>query len=92
MTTGIVRRLDDLGRIVIPKEIRRQCGLGEGDPLEIEIEDGRIVLTPYRPQAKDKIYAGLESLADWCESIEDYKRANTLRKMRREMEREEDQK
>lgn len=33
--TGIVRRIDDLGRVVIPKEIRRSCRIREGDPLEI---------------------------------------------------------
>lgn len=33
--TGIVRRTDDLGRVVIPREIRRQCGIVEGEPLEI---------------------------------------------------------
>ena len=33
--TGIVRRVDDLGRVVIPKEIRRTCHIKEGDPLEI---------------------------------------------------------
>ena len=36
--TGIVRRIDDLGRVVIPKEIRRTCGIREGDPFEIFIE------------------------------------------------------
>lgn len=36
--TGIVRRVDDLGRVVIPKEIRKNCGIREGDPLEIYIE------------------------------------------------------
>lgn len=46
--TGIVRRIDDLGRVVIPKEIRRSMGLREGDPLEIYIEkDGAIVLKKY---------------------------------------------
>ena len=38
--TGIVRRIDDLGRVVIPKEIRRRIGVHEGDPLEIYL-DGR---------------------------------------------------
>ena len=36
--TGIVRRIDDLGRVVIPKEIRRQMGIKEGEPLEIHID------------------------------------------------------
>lgn len=46
--TGIVRRIDDLGRIVIPKEIRRTCNLREGDPMGIYLgEDGEIILTKY---------------------------------------------
>lgn len=36
--TGIVRRIDDLGRVVIPKEIRRNLGIKEGDPLEIFVD------------------------------------------------------
>lgn len=36
--TGIIRRIDDLGRVVIPKEIRRTLGIREGEPLEIFIE------------------------------------------------------
>lgn len=47
--TGIVRRIDDLGRIVIPKEVRRSLGIKEGDPLEIfTTKDGEIVLKPYQ--------------------------------------------
>ena len=42
--TGIVRRIDDLGRVVIPKEIRRVMRIREGDPLEIYTEnDGGVV-------------------------------------------------
>lgn len=37
--TGIIRRIDDLGRVVIPKEIRKRCGIREGDPLEIYTEN-----------------------------------------------------
>ena len=45
--TGIVRRIDDLGRIVVPKEIRRNLRIKEGDPLEFFISsDGDIVLRP----------------------------------------------
>lgn len=47
MKTGIIRRIDDLGRIVIPKEIRRNLGIREGDPLEIGVSDDAIVLTKY---------------------------------------------
>ena len=48
-TTGIIRRIDDLGRIVIPKEIRKQLKIGESDSLEIFLSsDGEIVLKPYR--------------------------------------------
>lgn len=36
--TGIIRRVDDLGRVVIPKEIRRQCHIREGEPLEIYVD------------------------------------------------------
>ena len=46
--TGIVRRVDDLGRIVIPKEIRRTIGIKEGNPMELYLdEEGGIVLKPY---------------------------------------------
>ena len=46
--TGIVRRVDDLGRIVIPKEVRRSLKLKEGDALEIFISnEGELVLKPY---------------------------------------------
>lgn len=47
--TGIVRRIDDLGRIVIPKEIRKQMRIREGDPLEIFLEGKKICLQPYSP-------------------------------------------
>lgn len=47
--TGIVRRIDDLGRVVIPKEIRRAMRIYEGDPLEIFFDtDHNIVLKKYR--------------------------------------------
>lgn len=48
--TGVVRRIDELGRIVVPKEIRRTMKIREGDPMEIFIEeDGTIVLKKYSP-------------------------------------------
>ena len=48
--TGIVRRIDDLGRVVIPKEIRRNLRIREGDPLEIFVDrEGEVILKKYSP-------------------------------------------
>ena len=47
MATGIVRRIDDLGRVVIPKEIRRRFGIREGDPLEIFLTEDGIIFRRY---------------------------------------------
>lgn len=49
-STGIVRKIDELGRIVIPKEIRKNLRIRVGDPLEIYIEqDGKVILKKYAP-------------------------------------------
>ena len=45
--TGIVRRVDDLGRVVIPMEIRRKLGIYEGEALEIYIEDGGVLFKKF---------------------------------------------
>jgi len=50
-STGIIRRIDDLGRIVIPKEIRRAAKVSEGNPMEIFVNDGNeVVLRKYVEQ------------------------------------------
>ncbi len=65
--TGIVRRVDDLGRIVIPKEIRRTLRIREGDPLEIYTEkDGGVIFRKYSPMGDLQDFA-----AQICESIGD---------------------
>lgn len=48
-STGIVRKVDELGRIVIPKELRRKFGIEEKNGLEIYVEDDRIILKKYEP-------------------------------------------
>ena len=48
-TTGVVRRIDDLGRIVIPKEIRKNLHIKNGETLEIYLESENIVLKKYSP-------------------------------------------
>ena len=63
--TGIVRRIDDLGRVVIPKEIRRTMRIREGDPLEIYTSrDGEVIFKKY------SLLGGVEDFAgQLCESV-----------------------
>lgn len=56
--TGIVRRIDDLGRVIIPKEIRRSLRIREGDPLEIYVEDGAIIYKKYHPISSLSSFVG----------------------------------
>ena len=55
--TGIVRRMDDLGRIVIPRDVRRELMVKEGDPLEFYVDtvQGTIVLRPHNNSYSTKI-------------------------------------
>ena len=70
--TGIVRRIDDLGRVVIPKEIRRTLRIREGDPLEIYTEkDGEVIFKKYSPMGELSGFAG-----EICESL--YKSTGTV--------------
>lgn len=62
--TGIVRNLDNLGRIVIPKEMRRVLGIEEKDPIEILIQDDAIMLRKYEPA--DLFTGEKEDLIDYC--------------------------
>ena len=48
-STGIVRKLDELGRITLPIELRRTLGVSERDPLEIFVDEGKIILQKYEP-------------------------------------------
>lgn len=48
-STGIVRKVDELGRVVIPIELRRTLRIKEKDPLEIYVDEGNIVLKKYEP-------------------------------------------
>ena len=64
--TGIVRRIDELGRVVIPKEIRRTLHIRESDPLEIFTDrEGQIILKKYSPIGEMTTFARqyAESLA-----------------------------
>lgn len=60
--TGIVRKVDELGRVVLPIELRRTMGIAEKDAIEIFVDDERIILKKYEPaciftgSAEDLIY------------------------------------
>ena len=62
-STGIVRKLDELGRITLPIELRRTLGVGERDSLEIFVDEDKIVLQKYEPS---DIFSGTrEELLDY---------------------------
>ena len=64
--TGIVRRIDDLGRVVIPKEIRKQMRIEEGDPLEIfTTNEGAVCFKPYqeKPLTNEEILGRYEEMS-----------------------------
>ena len=71
--TGIVRRVDDLGRIVIPKEIRRTLRIRESDPLEIFTDrEGEIILKKYSPiREGDPLQTSLTRWEKYCFSMLD---------------------
>ena len=79
--TGIVRRIDDLGRVVVPKEIRRNLGIREGDPLEIFLdEQGGITFKPYKVDEGQILSAAIEQLYNMGQ----YERSEALKKLLKE--------
>jgi transcriptional pleiotropic regulator of transition state genes len=63
-STGIVRKLDELGRITLPIELRRTLGVSERDPLEIFVDEDRIILKKYEPT--DIFNGSKDDLVDYC--------------------------
>ena len=75
-STGIVRKVDELGRIVLPIELRRTLDISERDPLEIYVDGSSIILKKYQPSCV------------FCDSVEDivsYKGKNVCAKCVREL-------
>lgn len=63
-STGIVRSVDNLGRVVLPKELRRTLGIEEKDALEIYTDNDKIILKKYQPNGeKDEVIANLQKMA-----------------------------
>lgn len=72
--TGIVRRIDDLGRVVIPKEIRRTMRIREGDPLEIFVDrNGEVILKKYSPMQDLRDFTD-----DYVQAISQFVKATVL--------------
>ena len=67
-STGIVRRIDELGRVVIPREIRERYHIKNGDPLEIFTEDDKIVFRKY--DTSDGREEAVETLQEWLKDEE----------------------
>lgn len=63
-STGIVRKLDELGRITIPVELRRNLGVEDRDSFEIFVEEDRIILKKYEPS--DIFSGSKDDLIDYC--------------------------
>lgn len=76
--TGIIRRIDDLGRVVIPKEIRRTLGLHEGDPMEIFLDNDKgVIFKRYGGKLDDDMI----TLADSLDNEDMLEFADEMRKM-----------
>ena len=67
--TGIVRRMDDLGRVVIPKEIRRTMNIEVGEPLEMFVEDKKIIFQKYIPSEENLSEASAEWVKSYAKEI-----------------------
>ena len=75
-STGIIRKVDDLGRIVLPIELRRVLDIAERDELEIFMENDRIILQKYEPAC---VFCGSS------DGITDFKGRNVCKKCRKQI-------
>lgn len=82
--TGIVRRIDGFGRVVIPKEICRTYGIREGDPLEIFTDDGSVIFRRYN--YSQPLHETLQRLREDIRNTDDLQNRSALLKMIAEMD------
>ncbi|KHE70700.1 AbrB/MazE/SpoVT family DNA-binding domain-containing protein [Halobacillus sp. BBL2006] len=69
-STGIVRKVDDLGRVVVPMELRRMMGIKEKDPLEIYVEDDKVILKKYVPSEEIQAQKNhINKLVQYCDDM-----------------------
>ena len=86
--TGCVRRVDDLGRIVIPREIRRNMGIVDGTPLEIFIDskNNGLVLIPYKSETTSQLKGIAKNLSDLGTTPKHREIAKKIEKIAEELE------
>ena len=78
-STGIVRNIDELGRVVVPKELRKKLGIANTDPVEIYVEEDRIILKKYIPVCH--FCGGTEGLVEYKEKRICSSRITALKKI-----------
>lgn len=83
-STGIIRRVDDLGRIVIPKEIRMTYGIEDGSPIEIFTDSDGIILRKYR--AENELMNTVNVLSDTVEGYIDDLDCEKVQQIRKHIE------
>lgn len=67
---GIIRNIDELGRVVIPKEVRRTQGWADGQPMEMFMDEGKLVLKAYgKEQESQEMISQLESAATLTDNV-----------------------
>ena len=84
--TGIVRRIDDLGRVVIPKEIRRMLRIKEGDSLELFMSGNALVLQRYGANYSEELKSFIEELDDYIGDDFPYEKKVEILKSLKEIE------
>lgn len=84
--TGIIRRMDDLGRVIIPKEIRRNLGIREGDLLEIFLHEDGVCFKKYAPNKLEKVYDAFRDLADFAEKEGGFRMRTMVSELQAEVE------
>lgn len=84
--TGIIRRVDDLGRVIIPKEIRRSVGIREGDPLEIFLHEDGVCFKKYTTNKLEKVYDVFRDLADFAEEEGGFRMRTMVSELQAEVE------
>lgn len=84
--TGIIRRIDDLGRVVIPKEIRRNLGIREGDPLEIFLHEDCVCFKKYGDNRLEKVSDAFKKLADFAEEEGGFRMKTMVSELQAEVE------